>query len=347
MKPTIYKYRFTSDYGELAHPRVLEALSSVGNTQFEGYGLDEFSERAGDLIKSIAARPSADVHFISGGTHANLTFIASALRPHESVIAPDTGHVFMHETGAIESTGHKVCVVKCSNGKLRTSDIGAVLGEHTDEHMVKPRLVYLSQSSECGTVYNKKDLTEISEYCRRNNLLLYIDGARLGVAVNSPACDLSYADIAGLADAFYIGGTKNGALFGEAIVICADELKADFRFLLKQKGALMAKGAAISVQFDALLRTGLYDELARHSIAAAMRLSEGIRDAGYNFLYPVETNMLFPLFPARIAEKLHRLYAFYDQLAIGDMLCARIVTSWATPDSALDGFLSDLAACNE
>ena len=337
------KYSFRSDYGEMAHPQVLEALSAVGYRQFDGYGLDEFSMRAAELVKSIIKMPSAEVHFIAGGTHANLVLISSALRPHEAVIAPVSEHIFVHETGAIEATGHKVCTVKGDNGKLLVDEIEAVVAEHCDEHMVKPRLVYVSLSTECGTVYTKAELSAISECCRKNSLFLYLDGARLGAAINSDACDLTYSDIAGLADAFYIGGTKNGAMFGEALVICADALKPDFRFNLKQRGAMLAKGAAIGVQFEALLKNGLYDELALRAVSLAMKLADGIRGLGYGFLCPTETNLLIPVFPTAVAEKLHQMYDFYDWQRAGDMTSVRIVTSWATPENLVERFISDLS----
>jgi len=338
------KYSFRNDYSELAHPRVLEALSAVGYKQFEGYGLDEYSQRAAELVKSLVRNPSADVHFIGGGTHTNLIVVASALRPFEAVIAPESGHVFMHEAGAIEATGHKVCTVKGSNGKLDASEIEAVLDAHDDEHMVKPRLVYISQSTESGTVYTRAELAGISECCRKNGLYLFIDGARLGAAVNSHAGDLTYADVAELADVFYIGGTKNGAMFGEAAVICSAELKPGFRYHLKQRGAMLAKGAAIGVQFEALLQNGLYDELAQNANESALRLAEAIRESGYKFLYPVETNQIFPVFPAEKAARLHELYEFYDWDKSGDMTAERIVTSWATPGHILDQFAADLTA---
>ena len=337
------KHNFRNDYSEMAHPMVLEALSAVGKTQFEGYGLDEFSMRAADLVRSKISAPSADVHFIAGGTHANLVVISSALRPHEAVIAPETGHIFVHETGAIEATGHKICTVEGSNCKLNADDIEAVVAEHCDEHMVKPRLVYISLSAENGAVYTKAELSAISECCRKNALYLYLDGARLGAAINSPACDLTYSDIAELTDAFYIGGTKNGALFGEAIVICADEMKPDFRFNLKHRGAMLAKGAAIGVQFEALLTNDLYDELARHAVSTAIKLADGFTSLGYGFMYPAETNLLVPVFPDRVAERLHQLYGFYDWQKLGDMTAVRIVTSWATPEDIVDEFIADLA----
>jgi len=336
------KYSFRNDYSELAHPQVLQALSAIGSKQFEGYGLDEYSLRAGMLIKKKILDDSADVHFIPGGTHANLIVISAALRPHEAVIAPESGHIFLHEAGAIEATGHKVCVAKGVDGKLRAEDIEAIVAAHDDEHMVSPRLVYISQSTEDGTVYTKAELAAISECCGRNGLYLFIDGARLGAAINSPACDLSYSDIASLADAFYIGGTKNGALFGEAVVICNDGLKRDFRPQIKQKGAMLAKGAAIGAQFEALLNDGLYDELARHANAMAFKLADGIRKKGYGFRYPVETNQIFPVFPAEIAGKLHRLFDFYDWDESGDLTAVRIVTSWATQESIIERFIDDL-----
>ena len=337
-----YKYRFFNDYSEMAHPKVLEALSAVGETQFEGYGLDEFSARAGDIIKVKIKKPSADVHFAGGGTHSNLIVISSALRPYEAVIAPESGHVSTHETGAIEATGHKICAVKGKLGKLSCEDIQGVIAAHTDEHMVKPRLVYISQSTEHGTVYKKAELTAVSECCRKHGLYLFIDGARLGAALNSSVCDMTYQDIAELADAFTIGGTKNGALFGEAIVICNDKLKTHFRFHLKQKGALLAKGAAMGVQYAALLSGGLYDELASHSNTMASKLGEGIKKLGYDFLYPAETNQIFPLFPADIAAKMHKLYGFHDWESSGGMTAVRIVTSWATPENKVDDFIADL-----
>jgi len=337
------KYSFRNDYSEMAHPNVLEALTTVGKKQFEGYGLDEYSTEAAMLICKRIKAPFADVHFISGGTHANLVVISSALRPHEAVIAAKSGHIFVHETGAIEATGHKICTREGHDGKLSVADIESVLDEHgADEHMVKPRLVYISLSTECGTVYTREELAHITHFCRKNELYLYIDGARLGAAVNSPACDLKYSDIANMADAFFIGGTKNGALFGEAIVVCNEELKKDFRYLLKQRGALLAKGAAIGVQFKTLFSDDLYDKLAQHSNTMAKKLSDGIKEQGYNFLYPVQTNLIIPVFPAPVVEKLREMYGFYDWSNLGDKTAVRLLTSWATHEGRVDTFLADL-----
>ena len=321
---------------------MLEAFSAIGNTQFEGYGLDAFSQGAAELVRKLISMPSADVHFLAGGTMTNLVFISSVLRPHEAVVAPVTGHIFVHETGAIEATGHKICTVAGLDGKLCADEVEAVLVEHCDEHMVKPKLVYISLSTEGGTVYTKAELSALSSYCKERNLYLFMDGARLGAAVNSPVCDLSYADIAGMVDAFYIGGTKNGALFGEALVICNDALKEDFRFLIKQRGAMLAKGAAIAIQFEALLKDGLYDELATHAYAMSKRLADGVMAAGYNLLFPQETNLFVPILPKPLALKLRESYGFHDWKDLGDMLAIRLVTSWATPEKMVDAFLEDL-----
>jgi len=337
------KFSFKNDYSEMAHPGVLEALSIIGKKQFEGYGLDEFSIAASMHICKKIKAPYADVHFIAGGTHANLVVISSALRPHEAVIAPKTGHIFVHETGSIEATGHKICTREGYNGKISAADIESVLAEHPgDEHMVKPRLVYISLSTECGTVYTRAELAAITLCCRKNNLYLYIDGARLGAALNSPVCDLKYSDVADLADAFFIGGTKNGALYGEAIVICNESLKEDFRYLLKQRGGLLAKGAAIGVQFAKLFTNGLYDELAQKANATAKRLADGIKALGYEFLFPVETNLIIPVFPNEVAKKLHEMYGFYDWEKLGDTTAVRMLTSWATPENKVDEFIDDL-----
>ena len=342
------KYSFKNDYSEMAHPKVLEALSAVGTEQFEGYGLDKHSIEAAKLIRSKFKASSADVHFIPGGTHANLVVISSALRPHEAVIAPESGHIFVHETGAIEATGHKICTRKGRNGKLSVYDIESVIDEHKgDEHMVKPRLVYLSLSTECGTVYTRAELAVISEYCQSYGLYLYIDGARLGAAINSNECDLKYSDVAKLADAFFIGGTKNGALFGEAIVISNELMKEDFRYHLKQRGGLLAKTAAIAVQFKSLFTDGLYDELAQNSLAMADWLASGIENLGFEFLYPVETNLIIPVFPSGIAKKLHKLYGFHDWQKLGDMTAVRLLTSWATKESDVDEFIADLTSMSK
>ena len=343
------KYNFKNDYSELVHPKVLEKLASIGTAQFEGYGLDEYSEIAKNLIKEKIGRPDAQVHLVSGGTQANLTVLSSALRPYEAVISCETAHIFVHETGAIEATGHKICTAKGVDGKLTVEEIDGVVKTHIDEHMVKPKVVFVSLSTEVGSVYTKEELTRISDYCRKNNLYLYLDGARLSAGLVSSACNLTYTDIAQLADAFYMGGTKNGMLYGEAIVICNERLQEDFRYHIKQKGGLLSKGAALGVQFIAMLEKNeagddLYDELARRAYSVAMKLAKGIRDLGYEFLSEPETNQIFPIFPASAVEKLHESYGFYDWCEAGEgRVAIRLVTSWATPEERIDEFLEDLS----
>jgi len=336
------KYSFQSDYCEFAHPAVFEALAGAQSVQFDGYGLDEFSVRAAGLVRDLVKKPSADVHFIAGGTHANLVVISSVLRPHEAVIAVNTGHIFVHETGAIEATGHKICTAPGENGKLSAAEVDAIVKEHCDEHMVKPKLVYISQSTECGTIYSKDELLKLSECCKKHGLYLFMDGARLGAAVNSPASDLNYGDIASLVDAFYIGGTKNGLLFGEAVVICNDSFKKDFRFLIKQRGAMLAKGAVLGIQFEAVLKSGLYDSLAGHAVKMAMKLADGIRAAGYDFVHPPQTNLIIPVLPKPLVKKLRMSYGFHDWKDMGELLAVRLVTSWATPEKFVNEFLEDL-----
>ena len=347
------KYSFMSDYSELVHPQVLSKLASIGNAQFDGYGLDGFSEVAKKLIKEKIGNPEADVHLVSGGTQANVIVLSSILRPYEAVISCDTAHIFVHETGAVEATGHKICTAKGVDGKLSVEEIDEVLKFHIDEHMVKPKVVFVSLSTEVGSVYSKEELTAISEYCRAHDLYLYLDGARLGAGLASPACELTYADIARLTDVFYIGGTKNGMLFGEAIVICNKRLQEDFRYHIKQKGGLLAKGASLGVQFMAMLEKNeagedLYDQLAKRAYEMAMKLAKGMKDLGYGFLSEPETNQIFPIFPVSVAEKLHECYGFYDWAKVGEgRIAVRLVTSWATPEEKVDEFLKDLSGIKQ
>ncbi len=258
-------YRFTNDYSEGAHINILNALVESNLNQEIGYGNDSFCEEAKKLIKAKIKNENADIHFVSGGTQANLIIISSALRPHEAIIAASTGHINVHETGAIEATGHKICTVETEDGKLSVEHIKSVLENHSDEHMVKPKMVFISNSTELGTIYKKAELEEISKFCKENNLYLHLDGARLGSALTSRDNDLTLDELSSLVDIFYIGGTKNGALLGEAIVINNDRLKEDFRYHIKQKGAMLAKGKVLGIQFVELFKNDLFFELANHA----------------------------------------------------------------------------------
>lgn len=336
-------YSFKNDYSEGAHPRILSALTKSNLEQTEGYGEDCYTKKAIALLKQKIERYDIDIHLLSGGTQTNLTALSAFLRPHEAVIAPNTGHILVHETGAIEATGHKVISIEVSDGKINTTHIKAVLDAHTDEHMVKPRLVYISNPTEIGSIYTKNELEQLSQFCKINNLYLYVDGARLGSALCSVENDLQMSDLGKLVDAFYIGGTKNGALLGEALVICRDSLKDDFRFHLKQKGALMAKGRLLGIQFQELFEDGLYFDLAKHANTMADLLKNEISNAGYKFLIHSPTNQIFPILPNWLIEELQKNYSFYIWAKIdADSSAIRLVTSWATKEEAVVAFITDL-----
>ena len=339
-----YKYSFFDDYSEGAHPQILEALNRTNLYQDIGYGNDSFCQEAILILKEKIGNPDADIHFTSGGTQANLIALAAMLRPYESVIAPISGHIAIHEAGAIEATGHKINTIQTTNGKLSPDDIQSVVDTHTDEHMVKPRAVFISQATEVATIYKKDELIAISEVCRKNNLYLYLDGARLGSALTSSEADVTLTELSKLVDMFYIGGTKNGALLGEAIIINNPKLKENFRYYLKQKGALLAKGRVLGIQFVELFKGDLYFDLAKHENTMANKLSQGIKKQGYKFLSESSTNQIFPIFPNAIIEKLKSSYGFYVWSKIdNDNSAIRLVTSWATKESAVDEFLAELS----
>lgn len=336
-------YSFKNDYSEGAHPRILNTLIESNLEQVEGYGEDCYTIRAVELLKKKIELNNIDIHFFSGGTQTNLTAISAFLRPHEAAIAANSGHILVHETGAIEATGHKIISIEVNDGKLNPSHIKSVIDIHTDEHMVKPKLVYISNPTEIGSIYKKDELEQISSFCRENNLILFIDGARLGSALCSDENDIQLSDLGRLADAFYIGGTKNGALLGEALVICKESLKSDFRFYMKQKGALLAKGRLIGIQFLELFKDNLYFELARHANKMANILSKNISTMGYKFLTDSPSNQIFPILPNRIIEKLQEKYLFYVWSKIDDNNSSiRLVTSWATREDAVLCFIEDL-----
>lgn len=336
-------YSFKNDYSEGAHPRILEALMKTNMEQTAGYGLDEFSQAAIDNIKKKIKRNDADVHLLVGGTQTNLISMAAFLRSHEAVISAETGHVLVHETGAIEATGHKVISVPSKDGKLKPQDIIKVVQGHTDEHMVKPKLVYISNPTEIGTIYNRSELEAINEVCRQKNLIFYVDGARLGSALCSTENDLEISDLAQLTDAFYIGGTKGGALMGEALVICNEGLKSDFRFHIKQRGAMFAKGRILGIQFLELFKDDLYFQLASHANKMADILREGIRAAGCEFMIETSTNQVFPIFSNELIEILEESYGFFLWETVDEERSAiRLVTSWATKEAEVKGFVKVL-----
>jgi threonine aldolase len=336
-------YSFKNDYSEGAHPRILHALAESNFEQEEGYGFDKYTLKAKEVLKEKIGRQDIDVHLFSGGTPTNLTAISAFLKPHEAVLSASTGHILVHETGAIEATGHKIISIETEDGKLTPSDIKQMLDIHTDEHMVKPKLVYISNSTEIGTIYKKDELVKLKDFCVKNNLILYMDGARLGSALSSLENDIELKDLPELLDAFYIGGTKNGALLGEALIICSNNLKEDFRYLMKQKGALLAKGRIIGIQFLELFKDDLYFNLARHANKMTEILKSELRQLNIKFLINSPSNQIFPILPHKCIEELQKKYSFYIWQKIDSEYAAiRIVTSWATKEEDILVFIEDM-----
>ena len=342
-------YSFLNDYTQGAHPRVLQALTDTNLLQTRGYGRDEICQAAADQIRSLCAAPDADVHFFVGGTPTNLVCLDAFLQSYEAVIAPATAHVFVHETGAIEATGHKVLSIPTPDGKLTPELVEAMVLAHTSEHMVVPKLVYISDTTEIGTIYTKAELEALRRCCDRLGLWLYLDGARLGCALTARGNDLTLPDLAALADAFYIGGTKNGALFGEALVINGPLPRDHFRWHMKQRGSILAKGRLLGVQFAALLKDNLYFDLARHANEMALRLRDGIAAMGYPFLIDSPSNQQFPILPTQTAQRLLNMGYEMEIQPLPqpdpDHMCTRLVTAWGTPEAAVNAFLQDLASC--
>jgi threonine aldolase len=338
-----YKYLFFDDYSEGAHPRILEALARTNLQQEPGYVMDSFAIEAAGFIREKFGSPEADVHFVSSGTQANLAVLSAFLKPWESVVAAESGHINQHESGSIEATGHKINSVKGLEGKVRPAEIQETVEMHNFDQMVVPRAVYISHSTELGTVYTRAELEALSEKCKEHGLYLYVDGARLGAALTSPAGDLDAENFARLVDVFYIGGTKNGALIGEAIVIVNPELKDHFRYNLRQRGGLLAKGRAVSIQFLELFRDDLYFDIARHANAVAQQLAAGIRECGHQILVEAPTNQVFPVFPNALIERLQQDYGFHFWEKFDEQSSVvRLVTSWATEESAVGEFLTTL-----
>lgn len=338
---------FENDYSEGALPEILEALIKTNLEQSPGYGTDSYCAAAGNTIRGLIGDESADVHFLSGGTLVNLCFISSALRPHEAAIAAESGHISVHETGAVEATGHKVIELPSIDGKLYPEQIKELCENYwadpTHEHMAKPKLLYISQPTECGTLYSLEELRTLYELCVELKLYLYIDGARLGCALVSDKFGGSIEDLSKACDAFTIGGTKLGALFGEALVIMNDALKPEFRWMMKQRGGMMAKGRLLGVQFLELLKDGLYFDVGRHENTVALRLREAFLEKGYELSYDSYTNQQFPLVPLAHVEKLSEKFDFSKMNIVGGThQVLRFCTSWATSSEDIDALIEFL-----
>lgn len=338
------KYSFLDDYSEGCHPKILEALTNTNLVQQTAYGNDEYSEHARQLIQEHLGRKNIPVFFVAGGTLANIIISSTSLRSHEAIIAANTGHIVVRETGAIEATGHKIITVVSDDGKLTPNDIELALADNAHyPHMAKPRLVYISNATEAGTVYTKAELQSLSETCKTNDLLLLLDGARLGVALTANINDLTLKDIAELTDIFWIGGTKAGALIGEAIVIPNEQLANDFAFHIKQRGGLLAKGRLLGLQFVELFGEGLFFDLTQHANAMAQKLSDAITECGYSLTAPTESNQIFPVLPNAMIQSLQENYDFYVWRKANDQHSViRMVTSWATDEKRIDALIHDI-----
>ena len=338
---------FRNDYSEGAHPQVLAALEKNNLVTTCGYSMDDFCAEARGIVRARFSCPQADVHFMVGGTIANTTVIAAALRPWEGVIAADTGHINVHETGAIEASGHKVCAIEAPGGKLTPALVRELLRRHCDgqdEHMVLPRMVYISDATELGTIYTKSELSALHDVCREYGLYLFLDGARLPAALVAEGNDLAPADFAEYCDVFYIGGTKNGLLFGEAMVIVNDALKPGFRRAMKRNGAMLAKGRLLGVQFAAAMAHDLWLDMGRHADAQAQRIAAALTSRGVPMYVPSPTNQIFPILSDAQIARLQKQVAFNTTARVdATHQAVRFVTSWATTDAQVDALLAVLA----
>jgi threonine aldolase len=340
------KTLFTSDYCEGALPRIMQRLQETNMVQTVGYGEDEYCAQARELIRSACGCPDADVHFLVGGTQTNATVISSILKPYQGVLCAESAHINVHETGAVEHGGHKILPLPSPDGKITAAQIyDAVVNHFCDanhEHMVMPGMVYISFSTESGTIYSKEELEAISEVCRNNELPLFVDGARLGYGMAASELiegdnAVTLKDFARLADVFYIGGTKQGALFGEAVVITNDALKADFRYNIKQGGGMLAKGRLLGVQFAALFEDGLYMDASRRAVLQADRIRKALQYKRISFLVDSPTNQVFPILTEEQVEMMEKDFGFevWSKLPDG-RIGVRFCTSWATPDANVD-----------
>jgi len=335
------QYSFLDDYSEGCHPRILKALADTNMAQQTAYGNDDYSEQARTLIRDHLGGKNVPVYFVAGGTLANIIITSSLLKSHEAVIAATTGHITVRETGAIEATGHKIIAMPAENGKLTPDTVKKALVDNSHyPHMAKPRLVYISNATEAGTIYRKAELQGLADICIDNDLLLMLDGARLGVALTASGNDLSLEDIAELTDIFWIGGTKAGSLLGEAIVIPNPQLAEDFSFHIKQRGGLLAKGRLLGLQFVELFSGSLFFELTRHANAMAKKLSDAIVESGYSLAAPTESNQVFPVLPNLLIERLKANYDFYIWEELDNQQSViRLVTSWATKADQVDALI--------
>lgn len=337
---------FRSDYSLGAHPKVMEALMETNMEHTDGYAEDRFSFETADMIREMIGRPDAHIHFLVGGTPTNTITIAAALRPYEGAISAASGHIYVHETGSVEATGHRVFAAPTEDGKLRPADIEKIMLLHEDEHTVIPKLVYITHPTENGGVYTKAELKALRECCDKHGLYLYMDGARLGTALTWPGNDVTLKDLPELTDAFYIGGTKIGTLFGEALVILNDDINDHFRYMVKRSCALLAKGRLIAIQLKALLEGGensLYYQLSRHENQLAIKLAKGVQEKGYKLWIPHQTNQVFVIVDNDKIAQLEKDFFFYTWAPYDETSSViRLVISWGSTEADVDAILAAL-----
>ena len=340
---------FNNDYSEGCHSAVLEALNRTNMEQTPGYGEDCHCAAAAAKIRKLCGNEDVAVHFLVGGTQTNLTLIAAALRPHQGAVCAESGHIHVHETGAVEATGHKCLTLLSPDGKITAAQIRELVRLHREdesmEHTVQPKLVYISNPTEYGTIYSLTELEAISAACRELGLYLFVDGARLGYGLRCRENDVTLRDLARLCDAFYIGGTKVGALFGEALVLTHPYLQEDFRYLIKQHGGMLAKGRLLGIQFETLFEDGLYWEISDHALKMADILRAALTEVGLPMQVDSPTNQLFPIVPDTLLAKLREKYAVtYMNRVDESRSCIRLCTSWATREEDVKAFCADLKA---
>lgn len=345
-------YLFHNDYNEICHPKILERMQKYACMQVEGYGEDEFCSRAAAIIRKQCENEDLAVHFLVGGTQTNLTVITAALRAHHAVLCAESGHIHVHETGSIEATGHKILPLPSADGKITAEQIRSAVGAHwsdsNHEHVAQPKMVYISHPTEFGTTYTLPELEQISQVCKQLGLYLFADGARMGYALAAKDNDVQLPDLARLTDVFYIGGTKVGAMFGEAVVISNPELKIDFRYIIKQRGGMLAKGWLLGLQFEALFEDNLYFEISRRADAMADQIREAVCDAGYPMPVTSRTNQVFVLLPDSVCEVIAKEYSFSPwEKPDEDHTVVRFCTSWATTQQSVDALCKILRDVNK
>ena len=338
---------FTSDYTEGCHERILKRMTETNLEQTPGYGTDHHCANAARYIKQACGRENLDVHFLVGGTQTNLTLIDAALRPHQGVVCAESGHIHVHETGAVEATGHKCLTLPSPDGKITAKQVADLVHLHrcdeSMEHTVQPKLVYISNPTEYGTIYSKSELERLSAVCRENGLFLFLDGARLGYGLRCKENDVTLPDLARLCDAFYIGGTKVGALFGEALVLTHSALREDFRYMIKQHGGMLAKGRLLGIQFETLFEDGLYWQISDHALQMADRLRTALTEAELPMQVNSPTNQLFPVVPDTLLARIREKYAVTYMNRVDEThSCIRLCTSWATREEDVLSFCQDL-----